>query len=571
MTPRRSQIAAMSLAVLLVVIILAPEASADPVLGKLAAPSTGLGFVTDAQAMAWNPDEVHVAYADGSGGRFAWYNVSSSGVFTKLTNPVGLSTRSIQPRGLAWSPDGSILIAATDSLDSTCIRVFYRNGDTLTPANSGNVTSYPCSLGITSVDWRPNNASVAFGVQLSPYVVGYQVSGTGLNTVLTRWADFSGLATNLGSWQDVRWSHDSNHLAAAGASAGTNGRLFVINATSNAWVPGASATLDTTGNQVNRVSWDINDTLIAYTFGTTGQGVGFYNASVGGTITALTFPTSGVGNTAGSTWDATGQFIAICGGTSPFLKTYKKTGSNASATFNVLADPASAPEGQCTTAPQWTKLNTYLGIGLLVSPWEDTYTTNASFAPPAAPVLSGVIIPGGPGGQTSFLTWTTPPSSGLLGYNLTRVDEFGVSTIYQLGLVNSYSEPASSGNRSWNVTSWSGNGTSVSSNVIVLKEPAVPFFGTSGALFGGNEANTAAAWSIGTGALEVLYGLLITLFFSAAGFVTFGMWGAAGGAFAGFLIAIGSSLFPVWVVVFVLVVGAAVLVLALKAGGGRRR
>lgn len=189
-------------------------------------------------------------------------------------------------------------------------------------------------------------------------------------------------------------------------------------------------------------------------------------------------------------------------------------------------------------------------------------STTQAPAAPGAPTLVGTVV-----GYQSYLSWT--PVGGALGYNLTRVDEYGLLRVTLFGAgTTAFTEGARTSNWTYTVTSWGAGGTSVPSNSVTLRIPPQPFFSDTGALWGSGKSALAASLGVSTTATGVLYGLFIVLLFAGLGFTFAKLWGAAGGAVAGLCIAIASGMFPVWVIVFFIVTSAAGAVLYQRSSGG---
>lgn len=174
---------------------------------------------------------------------------------------------------------------------------------------------------------------------------------------------------------------------------------------------------------------------------------------------------------------------------------------------------------------------------------------------PTAPVLSGTVT-----GYTSFLSWTTA-SGTISGYNLSRTDPFGVTTVIPLGLVNSYTDDARTRNTTYNVTAWNPTGNGTPSNNISLRQTPRDLFGDDGALYGPGKQALADAAGVSTTSFDILYGLLFVLIFAALGYSIIRLPGALGGAALGLFFAIAGGMFPIWVLFFLAVVATAAFLL----------
>ena len=539
-------------------------------LTKLADPSTLPGGAV--KVVDWDPSGGYFIAASGTTPFALRYQVTGTTV-TKCANPATLPTGTAF--GAQMSPNGAYAAFAVNGAPNAI--VYSVSGCTMTkladPATTPNALC-------TFAEWSADSQYVAFGCDSSSTdrVYVYQLSGSGASTTLTR---LTNPVTPSSSVLSLSWSWDSTTLAIGGASSATQSDYaFGVSGSTL-----SSLTMPATyKSSFTSVNWS-SDGHVLYVADNTGSPgtFGFAATRSGSSLVADTLSPGVTATGTAVSWAPNPAYVAVlqisgsgatCG-TSENLRVYQKASTTLTA-ISSSSDPCPSPKGPPVATETgynlaWSPAGTTVVLSTgAVSPYIYAYTTQlgVNSFPPGAFTLTGSVVGGGPGGYTSVLTWTTPAGPpAVQGYNLTRVDEWGSRVVYHLGVVNAYSEPATSGNRTWNVTAWNGVGESTSNNV-TLRIPPVPLFGSSGALFGGSEATAAQAWGVSTLSLEVLYGTLFVVFFAAAGFAFFQLPGALVGALAGFLVAIGAGLLPLWVVFLVVMLSAAGVVLVMRFRGG---
>lgn len=545
-------------------ILLVPFASASLVLTKLNNPATLPPNVV--RAVAWTPDESYVAFGGQGTSPFLTVYNASSGNLVKIADPATVPNGTVF--ALAWGPDSRTLVLATGA--SPFMRAYYRTGDTLTLISDANWNQTTPSAGL-GVEFSPDGTKLVAASATSPFVHGWTVSGSGAGTTFTRWNTFPLSPALGGAGGDVvRWTHDGSRIVLAGDSGGTNGRTAVFNATTN-WATTTCQVTTDQGSQSTDAAWDNTNTVLSVANGqSTGEHTYFYNSSAStcGTLTALTMPAAAVGNIDGTDWDSTGTYVAYCGTSTPFIETYTRSGSGASSTFIKNSAPASLPNGSCGIQVRWSPFSTYLSMSLIPTPFENTYTTNASVAPPAAPILTATVVTL-PLPARCSLVWTTP-SSGLpiQGYNVTETSDYGSLQFYNLSVVNTLSAFVHTRTYNYTVHAWTSSGNGPESNIAGCVQTA-SLSGATGFLYGGDRAGQANSFGISTTAIDMWWAILITLFGVMVGYLSlarieYGNVGAAVGGIIALVFEFALNLVPTWAILFELVVVAALAFTANK-------
>lgn len=186
------------------------------------------------------------------------------------------------------------------------------------------------------------------------------------------------------------------------------------------------------------------------------------------------------------------------------------------------------------------------------------YMEGAIPFPPSTPTLTGTVT-----GYDSVLTWT-PATGSVLGYNLTRTEAWGATSIIRLGLVTTYTDHARSTNRTYTVHAWGPGGNSSESNSVTLRQTPRELFGEDGLIYGQGRTELANAARINTSALDLGLAIFFILLLASLGYVFFPNHRAPAsivGALLGALLDLSAGILQVWVLVFGLAILAAAFLL----------
>lgn len=210
--------------------------------------------------------------------------------------------------------------------------------------------------------------------------------------------------------------------------------------------------------------------------------------------------------------------------------------SAGSSTFEAVGTPSNLSAGAYTT--------------MVCAGQTYGYIFNSTFSvPPSAPVITGATqCATSP--FTNVISWSAV--SGALGYNLTIN---GAAPI-PLGNVLTYTDAATIDNKTYSLTAFSGGGNSAASNILTLQ---CPHQNLGQALIGGDSGQTLSQGYFGSTAYsstaKILWGVLAILTLGLALGMTVHPILGYGGAIVGIIACFAFGWFPLWILLFLIVVG----------------
>lgn len=164
---------------------------------------------TNGGKCSWSPNGEFLCVTTSSSNIPTIYQRSGD-TFTKLTNPgTGLPVGSVFFS--CWSPDSNYVVFAHNT--TPFVTVWNRSGTTFTKittaANSQFAASLP-SANASCVDWSPNGQWLAVSHALSPYIMVYEVAGSGTSITFTRNTSVAVASGTNGTF--CKWNNNSKLL-----------------------------------------------------------------------------------------------------------------------------------------------------------------------------------------------------------------------------------------------------------------------------------------------------------------------------------------------------------------------
>lgn len=248
--------------------------------------------------------------------------------FTKLSNPATLPTSTCWD--IAWDPSSDILYVSSSA--TPYFLAYSRSGDTFTKIADPSYIPDTEVRGIHT-DSTGNYVAMCPRTSITANLVVYKRSGTTFTPVVKS-LDASGRTLYCD------FSPSGEHLS-VGLENSPWLRIYKRNADAFSAIPSpfAGSTLAPSGNTRSAIfSPDGNYMVIQ-------QQVVPYNIIFkrnGDTWQSLTSSSDvGTWNGDGANWDDTSTYLTLTGGSTPFIKTYKRTGD----TFTAIANPGVLPSG----------------------------------------------------------------------------------------------------------------------------------------------------------------------------------------------------------------------------------
>lgn len=326
--------------------------------------------------------------------------------FDKIADPAVLPVN--VPRGLAFSPDGQLLVCAV-AVTGERVLIYSIVGDVFTkmvsPVANPPGTANGCAF-------SPDGSLLAVSHANSPFFTVYAVSGAGASSTFTKIADPASLPGGL-TGNDVAFSADGQYLAVASSTSSPRGSVYSISGS------GAGTTLTKispfTAPTPNTNRADFSPDSQFLVLGTITTPFIYIYQIASGAFTKLSDPASlPVSDSRGVVFSPDGTLLSVAGANySPYVANYAISGT----TFTKLANPAALPPGSSTNAA-WSNNGQYLTLVSSVAPYVTRYLVADSGASATftkqpdlatAPTGGGLSVAFSPGDKFMAVGHSTSP------------------------------------------------------------------------------------------------------------------------------------------------------------------
>lgn len=372
------------------------------------------------EAVKYSPNGQYIAHLNSSTSPFIFIYKKNGNVFNKLTNPLTLPTGTTY--GCSWSPDSTYLVI--NHSVSPFITIYKRTNDTFTKlSNPATIPNASSSGSGWSYDANYLGVSGGFTSPAGRFYV-YKRSGD----VFTKIAD-PAILPSAGDARVTKFSTNDSFVAVA--SQATPFIFFYSLNKSTDTLTKLNNPVVLPSNEVFSISW-LNDEYCAVGFGSSTVRFYKYNGTNFEEDTNL--------NTAFSVvysleYSRDGNYIAIGGQLTPFLKVYSRSGN----VYTLLSTPESFANSQCRGAT-WNNDGNSLLTAHVSAPYIQAYTFDGTILTNLTKLnmfrnVSGstvfVVKKQNSLATSQYYFWASTPSSGS-----TRIAFYGgvISTINKIVL-----------------------------------------------------------------------------------------------------------------------------------------